>query len=200
MYSYLSGKLIKIVDCTIVLDVNGIGYEIHIPLRTLGVLPQAGSPLMLYTYFHVREDAQLLYGFKTEEDRELFKMLLGVTGIGPKLALSILSGIGPREFKGCIEERNDEFLSSIPGIGSKTASRLILELKEKIRGLKVSESEIKTGGSSKSTEIIRDAILALISLGFPRPQAQVAIERVIKNSGGMFTVEKLVKESIKEIN
>jgi Holliday junction DNA helicase RuvA len=195
MYSYLSGKLAKITDSTVVIDVNGIGFEVHVPLRTLANLPKTGSAFILYTYLHVREDAQVLFGFQHEEERELFKMLLGVTGIGPKIAIAILSGIGPRDLKASIESKDEDFLASIPGIGKKTASRLILELREKIQKLSLSSPEEK-----HSTDITRDGLMALLALGFTRPQAQSAIEKVVKESGRQVDLEELIKGSIKVLN
>lgn len=197
MYSYLSGKLAKIADSTVVLDVNGLGFEIHVPLRTLTSLPKVGTPLVLFTYLHVREDAHVLYGFQQEEEREFFKILLGVTGIGPKIAIAILSGIGPRDLKACIEAEDEDFLASIPGIGKKTASRLILELKEKIQKIKLT---LASHEEKSSSDITRDGLMALISLGFTRPQAQNAIEKVVKEFGRQINLEELIRGSIKILN
>lgn len=198
MYSYLSGKLVKILDSIIVLDVNGIGFEIHVPLRTLPHLPPPGSSVTMHTYFHVREDAHIFYGFSSEEEKELFKILLGVTGIGPKLALSILSGVGPAEFRRCIESRDEKYLAHIPGIGAKTASRLVLELKEKIQKIKIAEGSGQ--GKDQAMETARDALMALVSLGFSRGQAQGALEEALKGKETEVSLEVLVRNALKTLN
>jgi len=199
MIAYLSGKLAKTNDVSIIVETNGIGYELFIPARYSPQLPNIGEFVTFHTYYHVREDAHTLYGFLQEEEKELFKLLLSVTGIGPKLAMSILSGIGPAEFKSCILVEDEKYISGIPGIGKKTASRLILELKDKIQKLKF--EQLAYGGEAKKekVEIMRDALMALVSLGFPRQQAQTAVEKVIKESADESNLETLIKNSIRNM-
>ena len=199
MIAYLSGKLAKINDISIIVEANGLGYELFIPVRYSAHLPNIGEFVTFHTYYHVREDAHTLYGFLQEEEKELFKLLLSVTGIGPKLGMSILSGVGPAEFKSSILTEDEKYISSIPGIGKKTASRLILELKDKIQKLKF-EQLVSDDGVRKGREnIMRDALMALISLGFPRQQAQTSVEKVIKESTDESNLETLLKASIRNM-
>ncbi|MBI1870111.1 MAG: Holliday junction branch migration protein RuvA [Chlamydiae bacterium] len=199
MYSYLSGKLIKIVDSTVVLDVNGVGYEVHVPSRILISLPSSQEFLTLYTYFHVREDLQVLYGFQYEEEKEVFKILLGVNGIGPKSALAIMGGMGLKDLKNCIQNEDEKLLSSIPGIGKKTASRLILELKDKVQNVRLPLELGKEGLSDERANLMRDALLALVSLGFTRPRVKEAVESVMKKDPKE-KIEELIRDSIKILN
>lgn len=200
MYSYLSGKLAKVCDSTVVLDVQGVGFEIFVPVRSLLLLPEMGTTLTLHTYFHVREDTQVLYGFLYEEEKKLFKLLLSVTGIGPKLALGILSGIGPKDFKVSVETEDEKYLSSIPGIGRKTASRLILELKDKIKAFEFQEGSPEAQASREMNEMMRDALSALTSLGYTRPRAKEAVQQAVPKNGQTKNLEALIRNSIKILN
>ncbi|MBI1883613.1 MAG: Holliday junction branch migration protein RuvA [Chlamydiae bacterium] len=199
MYSYLSGKLIKIVDSTVVLDVNGIGYEVSVPSRILPHLPVLYETLTLYTYFHVREDAQILYGFQYEEEKEIFKILLGVNGIGPKSALAILGGMGLKDLKNSIQNEDEKLLATIPGIGKKTASRIILELKDKIQNVRLPQGMDGDSVSNERADLMRDALMALISLGFTRPKAKEAVEKVMRTDK-RDKIEELIRDSIKILN
>ncbi len=200
MYSYLSGKLSKIKDSIVILDVQGVGFEVHVPIRSLILLPEIGSTLILYTYFHVREDTQALYGFLNEEEKGLFKLLLSVTGIGPKLALGILNGIGPKDFKTSIENEDEKYLASIPGIGRKTASRLILELKDKILAFQFEEGSPEAQASREMNEMMKDALLALTSLGYTRPKAKEAVQEAYQDSDKAVSLEQLIRNSINILN
>ena len=200
MYHYLSGKLVQVKDANLVIDVEGIGYEVGISLRSLAQIPKTGELIKLYIYFHVKEDAHILYGFFHEEEKEMFKLLLGVTGIGPKMAMTILGKIGPEDLRLCVEARDEEQLSSIPGIGKKTASRLILEMKDKIGGVSFLAADGRKAGLKSSHRFIKDACMALVNLGYTRAQAQEAIDQAIKEFGTPKEIEELIKNSIQKIN
>lgn len=199
MYNYLSGQLISKAPTSVVLDVNGIGYEIMVSLATSQKLPEPGSRVTLKTYFIVREDAQILFGFATEEERALFKLLISVSGVGPKTALTALSGIELAELKRAIVEGSVATLTSVPGIGRKTAERLIVELREKIiigKGEEISS----VGKSAKDETLLQDSLQALVSLGYSKQAAKTAIQKVYqerRNEG--WNAEKLIRESLKYI-
>jgi Holliday junction DNA helicase RuvA len=199
MIAYLSGKLAKTNDASIIVETNGLGYELFIPTRYSAHLPNIGEFVTFHTYYHVREDAHTLYGFWLEEEKELFKLLLSVTGIGPKSAMSILSGISPAEFKSSILVEDEKYISGIPGIGKKTASRLILELKDKIQKLKFEQLASDSQARKGREDLMRDALMALVSLGFSRQQAQAAVEKVVKESTDESNLETLIKASIRNM-
>ncbi|MBV8467688.1 MAG: Holliday junction branch migration protein RuvA, partial [Burkholderiales bacterium] len=134
MIGKLTGTLLEKHPPQVLLDVNGVGYEIDVPMSTLYVLPHAGEPAALYTHFVVREDAQLLFGFATRHERETFRQLIKVTGIGPKIALAVLSGMTSDELAMAVEREDAARLAKTPGIGKKTAERLVLELRGKLAG------------------------------------------------------------------
>jgi Holliday junction DNA helicase RuvA len=170
-----------------------------VPLSTFHNLPATGLGVKLLTYFHVREDAQQLFGFLSEEERLLFKLLLSVSGIGPKLAITVLSGLSVQELAQAIEKENPAVLSSISGIGKKTAERVILELKGKIPG-EVARFSGKGETSAEKVEEgeLADAILALISLGYKKANAQKAIQKVLEKNKKM-AVEDIIREALKNI-
>lgn len=167
-----------------VIEVNGVGYLVHVPLSTLSSLPDEGDTVFLQIHTHVREDSIDLYGFASEEEKRLFSSLINITGVGPKLALNILSGIPPDKFIEAIESENTGILSKIPGVGKKTANRLILELKEKLPST-----------TEKRDIVYEDVFSALINLGYKKGTAAEALERVYKNEGK--SVETLLKETLK---
>jgi Holliday junction DNA helicase RuvA len=174
----------------IIIDVNGVGYHVAIPLCNLGNIPAQGEKVFLYIYTHVREDTLQLYGFISEEDRRVFTSLIGISGIGPRLGLTILSGMPVQRLIETISTEDVSLLSSIPGLGKKTASKIILELKGKLPSLEREEREA-AGTESHSG----DAISALINLGYKRPVSEKAVERAIKN--GADAIEDIIKESLK---
>ena len=163
----------------VIIDVGGVGYRLFIPLSTFYSLPDNGE-ISLYTHTHVREDALLLYGFLTMEEKELFGTLIGISGIGPKLAVNILSHIPVADLKGAIAAGDVKRLSGLPGIGKKTAERLVLELKDKIE---VSPDAMQTSESSPSTaansgDLLNDVISALVNLGYKENQARKVLENM----------------------
>jgi Holliday junction DNA helicase RuvA len=174
----------------VIVDVNGIGYHVNIPLCSLGDMPETGGTVFLHTYTHVREDALQLFGFLSEEERKVFTTLLGINGIGPKLGLAILSGMRVQRFVAAINNEDVSLLSTIPGLGKKTSARLILELKGKLPSMDI-------GGTTFSKEgtIAEDAVSALINFGYKRPLAEKAVETSVKN--GATTIEDIIREALK---
>lgn len=196
MYSYLSGKLIEKSPTAIVIDVNGVGYDIAIPVSTYASLPALGEQVKLLTHFVVREDAQLLYGFATEEERKMFRMLISISGIGPKIANTALSGILVEDLKAAIKEGNVAVLTSVSGIGKKTAERIVIELREKV----ILEGGKATGAKSASplfSSEAEDAVQALIALGYSKNEAQVAVDKAQKSANEKLAVDKLVRNALK---
>lgn len=192
MISYLEGRLVEKNPTLAVVDVGGVGYGVNIPVSTYERLNNVGEKVKLLTHQYVREDALQLYGFLTPEEKETFKLLLTVSGIGPKSALGVLSCISVEDFQRSILEEDIDVLTSISGIGQKTARRLVVELKEKLgkmdlKGLKVGE-RIDTEED--------EAISALISLGYTRLEAKRAIQQVMGKSKGKLSVEELVKKAL----
>ena len=199
MYSFLSGILAEKSLTSVTVDIQGIGFQLMVPLSTSQKLPALGEKVKLLTHHVVREDAQLLFGFVTEEERSLFKLLLSVSGIGPKLAITVLSGLGIGELKRAIVDGSVPALTSISGIGRKTAERLIVELREKV--VIESRTEEKPLGSiSKSDVLIEDSLKALISLGYTKQNAKAAIQKVLQSRNReRLSAELLIRESLKQI-
>lgn len=200
MYEFLSGKIVSKRPTRLVLEVAGIGFELAIPLSTFHSLENSGEAARLWTHFLVREDAHSLYGFKTEEERDLFRLLLSVTGIGPKMSLAILSGIGTLELRKAIIEGSLPTLTAISGVGRKTAERLIVELREKILLLGPPSEAAVSARPTTGNRLLEDSLQALVSLGYRRPEAKQALERVLaEKNGSSFSVEDLIRASLKYI-
>jgi len=200
VYSFLSGILAEKSLTFVTIDVNGIGFQLTIPLSTSQKLPQVGEKIRLLVHHVVREDAQLLFGFATEEERSLFRLLLGVSGIGPKLAITVLSGLGIRELKKAIVDGSVPGLTAISGIGRKTAERMIIELREKV----VIEGRAEGGKAgaalSKNEALVEDSVRALVSLGYSKQSAKAAIQKVLADHGhDRLSAETLIRESLKQI-
>lgn len=178
MIALLRGTLAyKSID-HVIIDVNGVGYRLFIPLSTFYSLPETGE-ISLYTHTHVREDALLLYGFLTLEEKELFVTLIGISGIGPKLAVNILSHSPVAELKNAIATSDVKRLSGLPGIGKKTAERLVLELKDKIEPVAASTgTRTSSTGSPSAKDLINDVISALVNLGYKENQARKVLENM----------------------
>ncbi|MBI5100206.1 MAG: Holliday junction branch migration protein RuvA [Nitrospirae bacterium] len=174
----------------VIVDVNGIGYHVNIPLCSLGDMPETGGTVFLHTYTHVREDALQLFGFLSEEERKVFITLLGINGIGPKLGLAILSGMRVQRFVEAINSEDVSLLSTIPGLGKKTSARLILELKGKLPSIDI-------GGTTffKEGTVAEDAVSALVNFGYKRPLSEKAVEISVKN--GAKTIEHIIREALK---
>ena len=199
MYRYISGTLVEKSLVSVTVDTHGVGYQLLVPLSTHQKLPQTGAHIKLLTHFVVREDIQQLYGFATEEELELFRMLISVSNIGPKMAMTVLSGIGLRELRQAIVDGAVPTLSAISGIGKKTAERMIVELREKI----ILDDAQPAGVRSKTKGgegLFEDSLQALISLGYKKQDAMTAIQKVLAmNSGEKLKVEELIRQSLKYV-
>lgn len=178
MITHLCGKLTEKKAPTLIIDVNGIGYEIHAPMSTFYQLPDIGNQITLLTHFVVREDAQLLFGFFTEHERRLFRALIKVNGVGPKLALTILSGIETDAFVACIHAQDDARLTHIPGIGKKTAGRLIVEMRDALSEWHTPAIAISQTEFVEPNQVIQDAMSALTALGYKSAEAKNAVSKV----------------------
>jgi Holliday junction DNA helicase RuvA len=197
MIASLSGVLVSKSPNAIVVDVHGVGYQIFIPLSTYYRLPELNEPVTLQTYTHVREEALQLYGFLTPEEKSVFLLLLGVAGIGPKLAVNILSGLPLPEFVAAVLQGNEAKLNSIPGVGQKTAARLALELKGKIG--EVAGVGAAAGEPARREDLgkMDDAVSALVNLGYKTPQAKEAVKKVLSGNNGDVSVELLIKNALR---
>lgn len=183
MIGSLRGRLISKKPDNIIIETGGVGYQVMVPINLLSILPEEGNEVFLHIYTHVREDSLQLYGFPSEEDKKVFITLLGITGIGPKMALNILSGFTVKDFMRAIDNEDVALLCRVPGLGKKTAHRLILELREKLV-----TKEMKD-------RVFDDTLSALINLGYKKSEALDALERAYKS--GHTRVEDLLKESLK---
>src|SRR5258706_578631 len=167
MIAFLQGKLVEAIPTQVLIEVNGIGYEVLIPLSSFDKLPQPGQSIKLLTHLVIREDAHILYGFMSGPERELFRLLINnVSGIGPKTALNVLSGISVTAFRGAVSNQDIKLLSQISGVGRKTAERIVVELKDKIGAAGAWEALSAQRALSPDDQKINDAVLALMALGF----------------------------------
>ena len=203
MIAHLSGTLLTKQATSVILDVGGVGYEVTIPLSTFYDMEDAGAQIALRVYTHVREDTLQLYGFRTMRERELFLRLITVTGIGPKLAITMLSGMSADEIISALRTNNLARLTAIPGVGKKTAERLVIELRDKIAALSspALEEELAARASAadgQPTEdnLREDTLSALVNLGFPKPAAEKAITQAMQE-GGDLSVELLLRRSMR---
>jgi Holliday junction DNA helicase RuvA len=199
MITFLHGKLLEALPTHVVIDVHGVGYEALIPLSSFDKLPQPGGDVKLLTQLIVREDAHVLYGFMSEAERELFRMLINsVSGIGPKTALNILSGMNPVAFRGAVSGGDVKALSQISGVGKKTAERIVVELKDKIGMAGAWEAASAQRTLSSSDQKINDAVLALMALGFKQIDAHDSVRAAQAVLGLEATVENLVRACLKK--
>lgn len=205
MIAHLSGKLLLKGATSVVIDIGGVGYEVTIPLSTAYELGETGSDVSLRIYTHVREEALQLYGFQTGRERELFTLLISVSGIGTKSAIAMLSSMNADEIAGAIRTNNLARLTSVPGIGRKTAERLVIELRDKI--LQVSSpalDETIAAGNGKAAKpsldtVYDDALEALISLGYAKPVADRALKTAMTD-GGEISVQALLRRSLRNLS
>lgn len=194
MYAFLRGKLIELsAEGSIVLDVNGVGYLVQLPTSTL--LPPPGQEMLLYTSFIVRENAHSLYGFLDKQERNLFELLLSISGIGPKTALALLSHLSLSGLQGAITMGNIKLISAAPGIGKKTAERLILELKEKI--MHFAPSSASSAAHHPKSQHYQEALCALIHLGFPPKTAETALDHALQTLAPSTDLPTLVAAALK---
>lgn len=202
MISFIKGKLVHIYENVIIVENNGIGYEIFVPVSVIGNMPLVGSEVMIYTYMHVREDALQLFGFLDRDTLEIFKLLITVSGIGPKGAIGVLGTLSADDIRYAVMAEDAKTIAKAPGIGAKTASKVVIELKDKLKMRDVAEnisSEIDgqqsifdDGGSKQA---VSDAIEALVALGYSATEAAKAVRKA--DAGDDVTVEELLKLSLK---
>lgn len=183
MIGRLRGTLLEKTPGLVLIDASGVGYEVDIPYTTFFHLPEVGAPVTLHTHFAVREDAQSLFGFVARLDRDLFRLLIKVNGVGPRLALAILSGLEPARFVQCVESDDSAALVKIPGVGKKTAERLLIEMRDRIKQLtglpdKAPVSLPVAGSTSPETSAVDEAEAALIALGYKPQEASRAVSKV----------------------
>lgn len=202
MIGRIRGTLVHKQPPVILVEVGGVGYEIQVPMTTLYQLPELGAPVTLVTHFVVREDAQLLYGFIEERDRILFRQLIRVNGVGPKLALTILSGMDANSFARCVARDDISALIALPGVGRKTAERLLVEMRDKVKDLlaDAAGSQADSAGSNASetiTDIVADAEGALIALGY-KPQVAARVVAAI-NEDAINDSEELIRLALKSM-
>ena len=195
MIGYLRGKSLRLTTEKLLLDVGGVGYELHIPLSTYAEIDRAGGePIGLHVYTHVSENALELFGFWDEGERRLFERLIGVSGIGPKLARVILSGMAPQDLIGAIAAGNAAQLTSIPGVGKKTAERMVVDLKDRIAELGTEPAEIATAAGGDD-----DVVAALVNLGYREKEAVQAVGKARSdNPDGEF--EELIRASLRRLS
>lgn len=199
MITFLHGKLVEALPTQVVVDVNGVGYEVLIPLSSFDKLPQPGQDVKLLTQFIVREDAHTLYGFTSAAERELFRLLINnVSGIGPKTALNILSGMNAVTFRGAVANGDVKALSQISGVGKKTAERIIVELRDKIGAAAAWEASSAQRALSPADQKINDAVLALLALGFKQINAHHTVQQAQLALGAQATVEELVRAALRK--
>lgn len=197
MITYLEGILREVLPTQVVIEVHGVGYEVFIPLSSYDRLPSPGQSLRLLTHLQVREDAHLLYGFASVEERDLFRLLVNrVSGVGPKLALAVLSGMDVVRFKAAVVESDIASISKISGLGKKTAERIILELKDKLGVAAAWEAASASKAPTVEARAANDAVLALIALGYKQVSAAKAVREVAQEQASLKT-EDLVREALK---
>lgn len=199
MIAYLAGKVAELLPTQVVVDVKGVGYEVLIPLSTYDRIPQPGGDVKILTHLQVREDAHVLYGFATADERDLFRLLVNhVTGIGPKLALAVLSGSTTTDFKASVVNGDTAAIARIKGVGKKTAERIVVELRDKVGVSAAWQAAAGAQQLSPEEVHINDAVLALISLGYKQADAHKAVKAVL-GSTPEASVEDLVKEALKRL-
>ena len=196
MIGRIHGKIIEKQPPQLLVDVQGVGYEIDSPMSTFYQLPNLGEEVVLHTHMVVREDAQLLYGFASIVERSLFRTLIKISGVGPKLALTILSGMNADEFIVCVQDNDAAALVRLPGVGKKTAERLIIELRDKLKDQQVDAANAvnsATTSTAMSKSPLADAISALVALGYKAPEASRMV-RVVETNG--LSTEEIIRLSL----
>ncbi len=196
MISWLEGVLLEKQAPTIVLNVNGVGYELEAPMSTFYDLPEQGAPATLFVHMVVREDAQLLYGFSSKQQRDLFRSLIKVSGVGPKVGLAVLSTLSPQELLQCMANEDVAQLCKVPGIGKKTAQLLVLAMKDRLEK-EFGDIALEVGaGNSAAPNDKQDAIAALVSLGYKSADAS----RVIKSLPSDLSSEEMIRQSLRALS
>ena len=197
MFAYLEGKLVENNPTHLIIDVAGVGFYVQIPFSSYNASHPPGENLRILTHLHVREDALTVYGFATEAERDLFEMLISVSGIGPPLAQKILSGVQIRVFRKLVASEDARGLTQIKGIGQKLAQRLVLELKDRVG--EVPEDEVRDRVSPEVAGRAEEAAMALTGLGVPHIQARNVVNRVIGDQGNEAPVEEIIREALRRL-
>ena len=199
MIAHIQGRLYFKSPEHLIIDVDGIGYQVHVPLTTFYELPDVGNTVALHIHTHVREDALQLYGFQAQEEKALFIRLMGVAGIGPRLAVNILSGISPAELAESLLQGDLARLISIPGVGRKTAERIMVEMRDKLPALAADRDIALSVKSAADEAVMNDAISALVNLGYKKGVARKAIDQATERLEGEINLESLLKESLRAL-
>jgi holliday junction DNA helicase RuvA len=194
--AHISGTLAQKVPGEIVVDVNGIGYQVFIPLNVFYRLPDIGAPINLQIHTHVREDALQLFGFRDAAEKQIFLLLTAVSGIGPRLALNILSGIASDDLARALKESDQVRLVAIPGVGRKLAERMIVELKDKLMAFSVESASSKPAYGD--SQLMQDAVSALVNLGYRKAEAENNVRTVLKR--GHASLEEVLKETLRRMS
>jgi Holliday junction DNA helicase RuvA len=198
MIAQLRGKICNKAPNQVVVDVGGVGFLVFIPLSTFYHLPEPKEEVLLLTRTHLREEGIFLYGFLSEEERVLFDLLCGISGIGPRLATNILSGISPNELIGALSAGDSARLQAIPGVGRKLAGRMALELKEKAGGISAVPS-IEAEPGEPRRDVMEDLVSALVNLGYNRQKAIQAARSALQAGGSRLSFERLIKEALRTL-
>ena len=199
MIAHIQGSLYFKSPEHLIIDVDGIGYQVHVPLTTFYELPDVGNTVALHIHTHVREDVLQLYGFQAQEEKALFIRLIGVAGIGPRLAVNILSGISPAELAESLLQGDLARLISIPGVGRKTAERIMVEMRDKLPALAADRDIALSVKNAAAEAVIEDAISALVNLGYKKGLAQRAVDQAQQRLQEEMTLERLLKESLRAL-
>ena len=195
MIAYLKGVLAEKEITRVVVECGGVGYEAAVPLSTFDRLPAEGAEVKLYTHHEVREDAQLLFGFATKPERDMFRLVTTVSGVGPKLALAVLSGLTVGDLQLAVSQGDAKRLAAVKGIGKKTAARIVVELKDKINPIEaLANATAET--SREQGAVLRDAMLALAALGFSEDIARAKVQQVLDGEPGLADVETILKRAL----
>ena len=196
MYAFIEGKVCEKSGGTLILQAGGVGYLLTCSLTTIQAAPPVGQTMRCLTYFSVREDAMELVGFATQEEKDLFLRLIAVSGVGPKLALAILSGLTVGDLQLAIAEGNAKRLAAVKGIGKKTAERIVVELKDKVNPIEALAHGKAAAGDAAKGAVLRDAMLALTALGFSEDTARAQVERVLEADPAVADTETLIRRAL----
>ena len=199
MIASLTGRLASKHPGGVIIDVQGVGYDVLIPLSTYYQLSDSNQTVTLTIYTHVREDAIQLFGFSTPREKEAFLMLLGVSGIGPKLALSVISSLSVDDLAAAIRNDDQKVLASVPGIGKKSAGRLALELKDKVEKLGVAVDHRAAKAAEPSSKLMNDALSALTNLGYKASDVKDVVKQVLDGRNGETPLQDLIRAALKEL-
>ncbi len=195
MIASITGRITRKAADYLIIDVSGVGYEVRVPLSTYYGIPDSGGEVNLHIHTHLREDSLSLFGFLTQAEKDMFLLLMGVSGIGPKLALAVLSSLSVGELTCAIHDADDSRLCSIPGVGKKTAARMVLELKDKVKYFAAADSARAGTASSIAEDDVEDAVSALVNLGYKKPLAEDVLNKVRHARQGL-AVEELIREAL----